>query len=79
MGGRCSKYESSKSVIESWSAFLIFLKGKPCEVFQAPFDVRLPVKSKKNKDIDTVLQPDLCVICVESNLDEAGSIGAQTW
>ena len=58
------------------SAFLIFLKGKPCQVFQAPFDVRLPVKSKKNKDIDTVVQPDLCVICDESKLDEAGCIGA---
>jgi hypothetical protein len=51
------------------SAFLIFLKGKPCQVFQAPFDVRLPVKSKKNKDIDTVVKPDLCVICDESKLD----------
>lgn len=58
------------------SAFLIFLKGKPCQVFLAPFDVRLPVKSKKNKDIDTVVQPDLCVICDESKLDEAGCIGA---
>lgn len=58
------------------SAFLIFLKGKPCQVFQAPFDVRLPVKSKKNHDIDTVLQPDLCVICDESKLDEAGCVGA---
>lgn len=24
-----------------------FLKGRKCEVFAAPFDVRLPVKSKK--------------------------------
>ena len=58
------------------SAFLIFLKGKPCQVFQAPFDVRLPVKSKKNNPIDTVVQPDLCVICDESKLDESGCIGA---
>ncbi|GMQ24005.1 Uma2 family endonuclease [Algoriphagus sp. oki45] len=52
------------------------LKSKKCQVFHAPFDVRLPVKSIKNKDIDTVLQPDLCVICDESKLDEAGCIGA---
>ncbi|GAB2501044.1 Uma2 family endonuclease [Algoriphagus taiwanensis] len=52
------------------------LKSKPCQVFHAPFDVRLPVKSKKNKEIDTVLQPDLCVICDESKLDEAGCMGA---
>ncbi|OYX20413.1 MAG: hypothetical protein B7Z16_06690 [Algoriphagus sp. 32-45-6] len=53
-----------------------YLKGKSCQVFHAPFDVRFPVKSKKNNEIDTVLQPDLCVICDESKLDEAGCIGA---
>jgi Uma2 family endonuclease len=53
-----------------------YLKGKQCQVFHAPFDVRLPVKSNKNKDIDTVLQPDLCVVCDESKLDEAGCLGA---
>jgi Uma2 family endonuclease len=58
------------------SAFLIFLKGKPCQVFQAPFDVRLPVKSKKNSEIDTVIQPDLCVVCDESKLQESGCLGA---
>ncbi len=56
--------------------FFNFLKGKTCQVFHAPFDVRLPVKSKKNQDIDTVLQPDLCVICDEKKLDEAGCVGA---
>ena len=65
-----------KVSIRLGSAFLIFLKGKSCQVFQAPFDVRLPVKSKKNQDIDTVLQPDLCVICDESKLEEAGCLGA---
>lgn len=58
------------------SAFLIFLKGKSCKIFQAPFDVRLPVKSHKNQDIDTVLQPDLCVVCDNSKLSESGCLGA---
>ncbi|MEX2512917.1 MAG: Uma2 family endonuclease [Cyclobacteriaceae bacterium] len=57
-------------------AFSIYLKGKKCDVFIAPFDVRLPVKSKKNEDIDTVVQPDICVICDPDKLDEAGCIGA---
>ena len=35
-----------------------FLKGKKCRVFSAPFDVRLPRKSKEDKDIITVLQPE---------------------
>ena len=48
-------------------------KRKPCRVFAAPFDVRLPIKSLK-KDT-TVVQPDLCVICDESKLDEKGCNG----
>ncbi|WP_162344172.1 Uma2 family endonuclease [Cyclobacterium salsum] len=53
-----------------------FLKGKPCEVYEAPFDVRLPVKSLKNEEIFTVVQPDICVICDPKKLDEAGCLGA---
>ena len=53
-----------------------FLKGKNCKVYVAPFDVRLPVSSRKHKDIDTVVQPDLCVVCDPEKLDELGCIGA---
>ncbi|HSI74374.1 MAG TPA: Uma2 family endonuclease, partial [Lunatimonas sp.] len=53
-----------------------YLKGKKCDAFIAPFDVRLPVKSKRNEDIDTVVQPDICVICDPGKLDEAGCLGA---
>lgn len=44
----------------------------------APFDVRLPVKDKKGRN-STVVQPDLCVICDESKLDEQGCNGAPDW
>lgn len=53
-----------------------FLENHPCKVYQAPFDVRLPVKSKRNEDIDTVVQPDICVICDNSKLDDLGCVGA---
>ena len=53
-----------------------FLEGKKCEAYSAPFDVRLPRKSKEDKDIITVLQPDICVICDTSKLDDRGCIGA---
>jgi Uma2 family endonuclease len=53
-----------------------FLQGKSCEVFSAPFDVRLPVASKANEDIDTVVQPDLCVVCDAEKIDERGCLGA---
>jgi len=55
------------------------LKIKPCQLFSAPFDVRLLDKTKsqaKNEEIYTVVQPDLCVICDSSKLDEQGCIGA---
>lgn len=53
-----------------------YLKDKKCQAFSAPFDVRLPVKSRKNEDIFTVVQPDICVICDLDKLDDAGCIGA---
>jgi Uma2 family endonuclease len=49
-----------------------FLKGKPCEVFSAPFDVRL----NADTDDDTVVQPDLLVVCDKSKLDDRGCNGA---
>ena len=54
-------------------------KGLPCEAYAAPFDVRLLDKKKSekaNKDVLTVVQPDLCVICDKEKLDEKGCIGA---
>ena len=53
-----------------------YLRGNSCEVYTAPFDVRLPRKSTNDKDIITVVQPDVCVICDPSKLDDRGCIGA---
>lgn len=55
-----------------------FLNGKPCDVFSAPFDVRLPLPlhRRKGDKIDTVVQPDICIICDRSKLDEQGCVGA---
>ena len=48
-----------------------------CEVFSAPFDVRLPENGEKaDEQIYNVVQPDICVICDQSKLDENGCIGA---
>ncbi|MBK9335099.1 MAG: Uma2 family endonuclease [Lewinellaceae bacterium] len=49
----------------------------PCKVYSAPFDVRLTRFNKlKNKEVTTVVQPDLCVICDPAKLDARGCIGA---
>jgi Uma2 family endonuclease len=53
-----------------------YLNGGKCKVYSAPFDVRFPRKSKNDRDILTVLQPDICVICDESKLDDRGCLGA---
>lgn len=48
-----------------------------CKVYVAPFDVRfVRFDQKKNKDVTTVLQPDLSVICDPTKLDDRGCIGA---
>jgi Uma2 family endonuclease len=54
-------------------------KEHPCHAYTAPFDVRLYDKQKSakaNKDIFSVVQPDLCVICDLEKLDERGCLGA---
>jgi Uma2 family endonuclease len=55
-----------------------YLKGKKCKVFNAPFDVRLPNKqgAKTDDQVFTVVQPDICVICDPSKLDERGCLGS---
>jgi Uma2 family endonuclease len=53
-----------------------YLINGRCEVFSAPFDVRIPRKTKDDKDIITVLQPDICVICDPNKIDERGCVGA---
>ncbi len=59
------------------TAINIYLKKKKCKVYPAPFDVRLPEKNNTaDKEITTVVQPDLCVICDLSKIDARGCIGA---
>src|SRR4051812_44591789 len=53
-----------------------FLKGKKCRVYAAPFDVRLPKNSIDDKEIFTVVQPDISVVCDLTKIDGKGCIGA---
>jgi len=56
------------------------LRGQPCRVFVAPLDVRLP-RSEEELDaqIDSVVQPDVLVVCDTSKLDRRGVRGAPDW
>ena len=54
-----------------------YLEGRNCKSFIAPYDIRLPVKNrKKDNEITTVLQPDLCIVCDPDKIDERGVCGA---
>ncbi len=55
------------------------LQGQPCRVFIAPFDVRLPRAGEADDAVDTVVQPDLSVVCDAAKLDERGCRGAPDW
>jgi len=55
-----------------------YLETRNCEVFAAPFDVRLKRndKSSDDREIYTVVQPDICVVCDPEKLDTRGCLGA---
>jgi Uma2 family endonuclease len=54
--------------------FARFLAGKPCQVFASPLDVR-PFPQEDRKD-DTVVQPDLLVVCDSAKLSKGSVDGA---
>jgi len=60
--------------MELSSQFHNYLRGKPCKVYPAPFDVRLFYK--ENESDDTVVQPDISIICDEKKRGYEGCRGA---
>lgn len=55
------------------------LAGRPCRPFIAPVDVRLPRGDEADERIDTVVQPDVLVVCNAGKLDRRGVRGAPDW
>lgn len=68
-----------KIVFEMGLQMGLFLRGKSCEAYAAPFSVRLPHRDEADDRIDTVVEPDLSVICDRSKLDRYGCRGAPDW
>lgn len=56
-----------------------FLVDHPCQVFMAPFDVRLAAAGTPSDEVTTVVQPDVVVLCDLAGLDERGFQGTPTW
>jgi Uma2 family endonuclease len=55
------------------------LHGKPCRALIAPVDVRLPKADEADERIDTVVQPDVLVVCDPNQVSELGVRGAPDW
>lgn len=55
------------------------LEGKRCRPFIAPVDVRLPCGDEADDAIDTVVQPDVLVVCDPGKIDRRGIRGAPDW
>lgn len=54
-----------------------YLEGKKCEVYPAPFGVRLFEQDGDTpEDVDTVVEPDISVVCDQNKLDDHGCKGA---
>ena len=57
--------------------FIVSKKKGGCSVYYAPFDVRFPKNGETSDNkIYTVVQPDICVVCDPSKLDDRGCCGA---
>ena len=64
-------------VAELTRQFGNFLEGKRCKVYPAPFGVRLFERDgAPPEDVDTMVEPDLSVVCDSSKLDSRGCKGA---
>ena len=55
------------------------LEGSLCRPYMAPFDVRLPRAGEADDAVDTVVQPDISVVCDKAKLDDRGCRGAPDW
>ena len=61
-------------LMEISSQFHAYLRGKPCKVYPAPYDVRL--FCEEDESDDTVVQPDIAVVCDKKKRGEEGCRGA---
>jgi len=68
-----------KIVVELGLQVAAALREKNSEVYVAPLDVRLPRSVEKDDLIDTVVQPDVLIVCDPRKVGERGVHGAPDW
>ena len=72
MAGPNTKHQAI--LMELSSQFHTFLRDKSCRVFPAPYDVRLFYREDESDN--TVVQPDIIVICDKDKIGPEGCRGA---
>ncbi len=66
-----------EALTEIFKQIANFLDDKPCKIYPAPFGVRLFEQDGDSpSDVDTVVEPDISVVCDRSKLDDYGCKGA---
>ena len=68
-------FEHQDILAELLTLFRNHLKGTNCKAVGAPFDVRLFGETLSNEKIDTVVQPDITIVCDKKKLDQYGCNG----
>lgn len=63
-------------VVELTRQLANFLLGKNCRLLTSPIDVLLPHGTEEDDDVDTVVQPDLVVVCDRAKITRKGVRGA---
>ena len=78
MSGPSTQHQELSQRLEY--VILTFLRTNSCKMFHAPYDVRL-TRSTGNGDaqVQTVVQPDICVVCDLGKIDRRGCLGAPDW
>lgn len=52
-----------------------YLRDKSCQIFAAPFDLRIPKSNEKDEDTKFIFQPDITVVCDKNGLKDTGYFG----
>lgn len=79
MAGPNRRHQRLSGQIEFQIAKMLDERKGDCEMYHAPFDVHLEKGTEKNHFMDTVVQPDISVICDKDKLTDQGCEGAPDW
>ena len=66
-----------ETLMELAKQIAVYLTGKTCSIYPAPFCVRLPQGFEKDeKEVKNIVEPDISIICDKSKIDTKGCNGA---